>query len=354
MRKIRKVTTGSGTYFVYDLVVDSSGKRKRVYGKSIDEVKKKIEAAEQERKHSLSYQKPNNTNLREYIMFYFKSVVGTIHATRLNRLINIVDNAVSRTQLNRDVQSITREEIAEFYVKLSHKYSFKDVIDIIDVLRKTFALAAESGLEVVDISDIASPQKEDVIPYASGYIMAEKELVQLRNYCIQENCVMYGINELVLIFCLFTGLRFQKAKTIHSYDVNLEKKIIVVDDKPFPLTEECCQWLEQMRESKILEMPSAQECTDSSIGITRYTNLLFVNKLGNSPTVNSLKGTLTAITNRLGMPLGIISKTIHQAVIISELEKGVSEKELAKRYGYKTERAISNIRAAYILQNKFL
>lgn len=77
-------------------------------------------------------------------------------------------------------------------------------------------------------------------------------------------------------------------------------------------------------------MPSAQECTDSSIGITRYTNLLFVNKLGNSPTVNSLKGTLTAITNRLGMPLGIISKTIHQAVIISELEKVYQRKNLPK------------------------
>ena len=48
-----------------------------------------------------------------------------------------------------------------------------------------------------------------------------------------------------------------------------------------------------------------------------------------------------------------ISPVITTAVINIPLIL-ISMKMFGKRYGYKTERAISNIRAAYILQNKFL
>lgn len=349
-KQIRQVHTGGGLYYVYDLDMDAMGKVRRVYGRTEAEVKEKIEKAKEERQLALSFQKPNNTNLKEYVMFYFKNVVGQVRASKIKQQINLMDNAVFHSKMNRDILSITPDDVAGFYVKLSEKYSYQNLKDIADILQKTFELAAASGLAVADISEVPIPQKEVAKQIQSGYIMTGKELEQLRDFCIKENCVRYGRNEMLLLFCLFTGLRYQKVFGLRGCDVDLAKHTVAVNGIDFPLSEKCCQWLEQARQSQMLEIPSAEECAEGGVGITRYTNVLFTNAKGKSPSVTALQYTLSSILNQCGFPAGINSKTIHQAVILSELENGVSEQELARRYGYKSLTAIHTVRDAYIVQ----
>ena len=121
-KTIRKVRTHNNEYYIYDLEEDIFGKRPRLYAKSEEEMLKKIEQAEEKRKSDLMKQTPKGKGLKEFVLFYFKNIVGSVPSVHIKRLMNLFENAVFGSSIDRDMDEITADEIKEFYDNLIDKY----------------------------------------------------------------------------------------------------------------------------------------------------------------------------------------------------------------------------------------
>ena len=70
MRQIRISTINGKDYYVYDLPQDITGRRKRLYGVTKEDLLEKIEKEEEERRLKLKYNEPNTSLLSEVSKFF--------------------------------------------------------------------------------------------------------------------------------------------------------------------------------------------------------------------------------------------------------------------------------------------
>ena len=316
-KEIRKVFTGSREYYVYDLDKDFFGKSKRIYAATEGELKEKIAAAEAERTAVLETYRPVGKKLSDYVRFYFKCAVTQEAIPTIKKLTTLFDNAVFDSPIDKNIDEITQEDMQKFYNTIVLKFEQVNIDKITDVLKKTFTLAKEAGITCqFNLSDIRK-----TVPAAgtvsTAYIMSPKELESLLSFCIAEDCVKYGVNELVAIFTMLTGFRFQDINTMKAKDINLEEKTATIDKKKYPLSDQCVSWIESQIE--IGRLPECREEND---------RLLFLNSYGNPLTMQSVHSTIRNITRVCGLPKGITTKTIRKAFIVSELENGTKPKEI--------------------------
>ena len=217
-KEIRKVFTGSREYYVYDLDKDFFGKSKRIYAATEGELKEKIAAAEAERTAVLETYRPVGKKLSDYVRFYFKCAVTQEAIPTIKKLTTLFDNAVFDSPIDKNIDEITQEDMQKFYNTIVLKFEQVNIDKITDVLKKTFTLAKEAGITCqFNLSDIRK-----TVPAAgtvsTAYIMSPKELESLLSFCIAEDCVKYGVNELVAIFTMLTGFRFQDINTMKAKD----------------------------------------------------------------------------------------------------------------------------------------
>lgn len=346
-KKIRKVFTGSNEYYVYDLDEDAFGKRKRIYGKTEGEVRQKIEAAMEEKEVMVSAYKPKTKKLSDYVMYYFKNAVGKIPSRDIKRLIALFERAVFGSELDRDIDAISETDIQEFYTALVEKFPLASVKDIDAVLRKTFELSNAEKVTSLSFDNVSIPVER--AKAATDYIMTPEEFEDMLSFCIADNCTRYGKNELIIVFCMMTGIKLSALKTLQIKDVDIENGTLSCEGRDIPLSERCVSWLRQCADAGLL-FASAELGKDST-GISRYTckenDLLFINSNGVSPTLQSIQTTIFSITKRCGLPKGITGKTLCKSYVISELERGTTEEELCRRLGYRTSRSINDIRDEY-------
>ena len=126
-KKIRKVNTGLKEYYVYDLDEDAAGKRKRLYAATESELKEKIRKAEEERQLHLSYQKPEDLLLESYVKFYFKNTIGNVPSSNIKRSLQVFQSVVFPSEINKDITTISVEDIEKFYKGLVEKYSSESI-----------------------------------------------------------------------------------------------------------------------------------------------------------------------------------------------------------------------------------
>ena len=318
---IRKVFTGTNEYFVYDLDEDAFGKRKRLYGKTEGELKEKIEQAENERSARIAIFKPKTKALAEHIQYYFKNAVGNIPSRDIKRLMLLFERAVLETEIDKDIDTITEKDL-------------DSVVEIDDVFKKIFELSNEDGITKFDFKKIKLPKEETTA--TTNYILTPEEFEDMLSFCIADNCTRYGKNELLITFSMLTGLMFSTIKKLTTKDFDLENKTVLINKKPFPLSEKCVDWLKQSVEQEFIP---PLESNDEIIVFTNSNNV--------SPTLQSIQSTLSSITKRCGLPKGITGKTLCKSYIISELSKGATVKSLCKLFGYKNRRKITEIQDEY-------
>lgn len=338
-KEIRKVFTGSREYYVYDLDKDFFGKSKRIYAATEGELKEKIATAEAERTAVLETYRPVGKKLSDYVRFYFKCAVTQEAIQTIKKLTTLFENAVFDSPIDKNIDEITQEDMQKFYNTIVLKFEQVNIDKITDVLKKTFTLAKEAGITCqFNLSDIRK-----TVPAAgtvsTAYIMSPKELESLLSFCIAEDCVKYGVNELVAIFTMLTGFRFQDINTMKAKDINLEEKTATIDKKKYPLSDQCVSWIESQIE--IGRLPECREEND---------RLLFLNSYGNPLTMQSVHSTIRNITRVCGLPKGITTKTIRKAFIVSELENGTKPKEIKDNLHMQSIREVMNIKDEYDLQ----
>ena len=321
-KTIRKVFTGTQEYYVYDLDEDALGKRKRLYAKTESELKEKIEQAEKERQLALATQRPLSTKLSDCAKYYFKNAVGKIAASDIKRYMTLFENTVYGSMIDTDINTLTAENIQTFLDKLSEVYHRRSVEEARNTLEKIFELYEMD----VDFSTITVNDK--AIPVSCIVTPAEYE--EVIEYCLLDNCTKCGKNELILLFCLFTGISISKAKKLNRSDVDLIGKTFTVDKKTYLLPEKCAAWLQEQELSGMLN--------DSP---------LFINSNNVSPTLQSIQSTIDSITKRLGLPKGLTGKTLTKSYIVWQIDKGVTAEALTEYFGFKDKFKIQNIYDEY-------
>ena len=283
--------------------------------------------------------RPVGKKLSDYVRFYFKCAVTQEAIPTIKKLTTLFDNAVFDSPIDKNIDEITQEDMQKFYNTIVLKFEQVNIDKITDVLKKTFTLAKEAGITCqFNLSDIRK-----TVPAAgtvsTAYIMSPKELESLLSFCIAEDCVKYGVNELVAIFTMLTGFRFQDINTMKAKDINLEEKTATIDKKKYPLSDQCVSWIESQIE--IGRLPECREEND---------RLLFLNSYGNPLTMQSVHSTIRNITRVCGLPKGITTKTIRKAFIVSELENGTKPKEIKDNLHMQSIREVMNIKDEYDLQ----
>jgi len=329
-KTIRKVRTHNNEYYIYDLDEDIFGKRPRLYAKTEEEMKEKIKQAEEKRKFDLQKQTPKGKSLKEYVLFYFKNIIGTIPSVHIKRLLNLFENAVFGSGIDHNMDEITADEIKEFYDGLIDKYPIDSVKEIDTVLRNTFTLSNNAKVTDFDYSDVPVPEIQEDGRSFSEYIAEDAELEKMLNFCLLDNCQRYKSNELIITFALLTGLSFDDIFKILCKDVDLNSAAVLIGDRSFPLEERTVEWLKKMND-------------EGKLNITDYSSddeFLFTTTKATSQT---LLLTLKAIAKRCGLPKGITRKSLHKACLIQRMEKGASPAELYKKYGYKNAKDVIKI-----------
>lgn len=321
-KTIRKVFTGTNEYYVYDLDEDALGKRKRLYAKSESELKEKIKQAEQERTLALATQRPLSTKLSDCSKFYFKNAVGKVSASDIKRLITLFENTVYDSMIDTDINTLTAEKIQAFLDKMSEVYHRKSIEDVKNTLEKVFELYEQE----VDFSTITV--NENALPVSC--IITPSEYEEVIDYCILDNCTKCGKNELILLFCLLTGISISKAKKLNKEDIDFTDKSFTVDGRKYQLSEKAVAWLQEQELSGMLN--------DSP---------LFINSNNVSPTLQSIQSTIDSITKRLGLPKGLTGKTLTKSYIVWQINKGVTAEALTEYYGFKDKFKVLNIYDEY-------
>lgn len=357
---IRKVSTGTNEYYVYDLDENVFGKRKRLYAKTEGELKKKIKDAEHERDMLLSACKPKKNALADYVRYYFKNAIGNIPSRKIRQLIILFERTVFGSEIDRDISTIQEKNLQDFYDILIEKFPLESVKNIDAILRKTFELSNQEGITNFDFKQVTVPEKnaQEVI---INYILSPEEFKNMLSFCIADNCTRYGKNELLIVFCMMTGLKLSTIKTLTIKDFDLEKGTVYAEGKTYYLSEKCVSWLEQQASDGAISLPvvttdsenmdSENTDSDEGIGIARYTymqdTVVFTNSHGTSPTLQSIQSTLSAVTKRCGLPKGVTGKTLCKSYVISELENGTTVEQLCERLHYKKRRSVIDIQDEY-------
>ena len=320
---IRRVNTGTGEYYVYDLDEDALGKRKRLYAKTEAELKEKIAQAERERDLVLAAQRPQSKKLSDCIKYFFKNSIGKIPSSDIKRLLTLFGNTVDGSSIDMDIDKLTEADIQSFLDKTSEIYHRQSVMELRGYLQKVFELYEQENVSFDNIKI-----NDDMQPVSTIVTPAEYE--EIIEYCLLDNCTKCGRNELIFLFSLFTGLPFSKLKKLNKSDLDFEKNQFMIDGVSYPLNDKASAWLkEQLLAGTLNDVP------------------LFINSNNVSPSLQSIQTTVDAITRHLGLPKGLTGKSITKSYIVWRIHNGTTPEELTNYFGFKDKFKVRNIYDEY-------
>lgn len=311
-KKIREINTQNNHYFVYDLDKDIlTGKRKRLYAHTLEELEEKIKKEEQERKQLIDKTKPKSTKLSDCINVCFKEILKTQRSNvELGRKVMLIKNTVHNSEIDIPIEEITIDLMQDFFDKVSNIYLRKSVEELLETLRITFNLYDRD----FDFNKIEIEEKP-----VEGYIFTPEEYESFIKFCLFDNCTTSGRNQIIILFCMFTGILISNAKRLEVKDLDFENDQINVSGKVYPMDERTKTWL---KEQKMLNRLGEKD-----------NDLLFLNSRGTSPSFSSIRVTMDKICIRLGLPKSLTGKTIPKSFVIWKLEQGFSLQDVADYLG---------------------
>lgn len=331
-KTIRKVKTNNQEYYVYDLDKDIFGKRRRLYGKTEEELNERIRQAQDIMEQQRS-KLPDGCKLKDFVLYYFRMASGNISGTNMKRLVNLFENAVFDSSIDRNMNELTIDEIQDFYKTLTNKYATDNIKDIDIIMGNIFEITNKAGRTDLDYSAVSIPEASSNF-FVPDYIASAEELDKMLDFCLADNCRKYKANELFITFMLLTGLAYNDVTKIPCDEVDLSIPELKTNGRTFALDERTAEWLKKMDGEEKLHI--------SSHG---GGEMLFLDSTG-------FKKTLDAILKSCGLPKTITRKSLHKSCIIRKIEEGVSPAKLYKNYGYKSADEITSMYDEYCVNKK--
>lgn len=319
-KKIRYVKTTSKYYWVYDMDEDEFGKRKRIYGKTKEEVENRIKKLEEEKQLKIYYERPRTNKLQDYVIFYLKNALGKLSAKETRKKLALAKHIIFDSIIDTDINELTTELVNEYYRRINEMFYYENVVEVDGILRATIKLTNDLGVSDFDYSVIETPSKNSNLRFYADYIPTEEELNDLFDYCISDNFSFYKNNELIILFALYTSLKINSIRKLLVSSLDLERGFIKVDGVDFPLSDEVVKWLKTM-------------IAEERIDLSDKNTLLFYK--GKVEAINNISNTIVGMSKQCGLPKGITTKSLHKACILRELNKGVSPQKICQLYNYK-------------------
>ncbi len=309
-KKIRKVFTGAREYYAYDLDEDVFGKVKRVYGNTEEEVREKIKQYEEEKAKGLSTRKPKSNKLWNYILFYFKGAVGKKSSKDLQRLMALCEDLIKDSVIDKNIDTITEEEMQDYYDALAEKYSIANVTEIDTILRKTFSIA-EGLAENFNYENIEIPTQE---PITVSYDLTPAEYDKFVTFLFTtDKFTLY--TKAIIALLLVTGMKYEDVGTIKRKNVNLENGTVSNSKCEWTLPEYFIKWLRKEEENGHI--------TFDGEGVA------FSNNGKKISTYQTLQSTLSRMIVACGLPRGLTIRSLRSSFVNYKMQNGTSIEELA-------------------------
>ena len=103
-------TVGGNTYYTYTFPMDMFGRRKRVYGKTEEEVLEKI-ANEVERRGGGGAGVPKSDSLMEHLEYYLRWSLAPDTKNKKNRQRFLVERYIKNSVIDKNINEITIDDI---------------------------------------------------------------------------------------------------------------------------------------------------------------------------------------------------------------------------------------------------
>lgn len=215
-----------------DIGVQENGKRKikAVYGKTEQEVKRKLRALKKELiKHD--YQEVKKLSVREYMtdwLYNYKQ--NEVKPSTFDRIEQVCQNQIFPIIGNLQMNGITSNDFQNMINKLSEKYSYSTVKKAYDYTKSCFTLAYEKREILhnpfVRISLPSNMKKEisDIHYYNDDEIKLIKEYA-LQKFSNGKYVYKYGY---AVILLLYTGLRIGELLALKWDCVDFDRRTLIV------------------------------------------------------------------------------------------------------------------------------
>lgn len=318
---IKKVDTNSGIFFIYDFTY-INGKKKRLYAKSENEIKEKIDKAKKEEQLYLSVYKPKITNLTvltECIIDFIDNFsLSGIPKTRTEQL-KILFSSLNHKCFQKNIYDIEVNEIQTVFDYLSMLYSDETISCAYNIMKNVFK-----------VYDADFPEIQ-LMPYHScdmDIIMLPTEYELMIDFCKRN--LKFGKKRELILLSLFTGLPFSFLIDIKKKHINIFLERIEKDNKIYPLNFKAKEWLSET-------FLNYQE-----------DDYLFLNEKNELINLSLICQTINKIVEILYLPCKITGKTIQKSFVIWCEHFNVADKsELKEKYGY-SEKEL------HLIQNEYL
>lgn len=215
-----------------DIGVQENGKRKikAVYGKTEQEVKRKLRALKKELiKHD--YQEVKKLSVREYMtdwLYNYKQ--NEVKPSTFDRIEQICENQIFPCIGDLQINSVTANDFQKMINDLAEKYSYSTVKKAYDYTKSCFTLAYDKREILYNpFVRISLPvnKKRDI---SDIHYYNDDEIKLIRKHSLKKHdngCYIYKYGYAVILL-LYTGLRVGELLALKWDCVDFEKKTLTV------------------------------------------------------------------------------------------------------------------------------
>lgn len=215
-----------------DIGVQENGKRKikAVYGKTEQEVKRKLRALKKDLiKHD--YQEVKKLSVREYItswLYNYKQ--NEVKPSTFDRIEQVCENQIFPCIGDLQINSVTANDFQKMINELAEKYSYSTVKKAYDYTKSCFTLAYDKREILYNpFVRISLPvnKKKDI---ADIHYYNDDEIKLIKEYSLQKysnGCYVYKYGYAIILL-LYTGLRVGELLALKWDCVDFDKKTLTV------------------------------------------------------------------------------------------------------------------------------
>lgn len=312
----------------------------KIFGKTEKEIDTKFARKTAERRELIKQMMPENHTLKSVILAYFMYVKGDVRKlNEIEKMYKLSEDSIFGSNIDKDVEDITLEDISTFYNEQSKKYIKDDFKVLNKVIKKAFIISGAAG-----VTSITLEQLDEVFNNATStsstegkepeYIPTPEDLDKLLNFCLEGGTKKFwSNNKQKLTFVLLTGLNTSEAI---NAEVDIDKlPDIKVKGREFRIDEHTEEWLRNGL---------------ASGDLTLVDGRLFEN----THTVKqAFFTTLRAMAAQCLIPTGISPHSLFKGMLVRKVNDGMPIEEVSERYAISVA-TINKYCAMYELQQNIL
>lgn len=323
----RKVEIRGKEYYVLDLPPNEYGKRKRLYGSSVEELENKYEYAKKLLEIKQSVEHPDeNAPFSEYVLFLFRNGNGkTISPSLRRKRMQLLDALIVNSAIDIPIQKLNEKKLTDFLTSLRETYSEQTVESVRSIISETISLPFVLERWPLDARKVFA--EEPIDQDEKSCFLTKAQIDTMKNYCIAPYSEKFGVGKELLMFLLCSGIKVKDLISAKRSAVDAEAGTFTTEDGiVIPLRNMDMSWLKKFLKKR-----------DSLYG---EDGLLFYRDEKKPLTRTSAGMTVSRIAHICEMPNGCTANAIHRSIVCHLLEDGVNPFEIAEWYGYRKVDAV--------------